>query len=493
MESFDIYRDISERSGGDIYIGVVGPVRSGKSTFITNFMEKLVLPHIDDKYEKERMMDELPQSANGKSIMTTQPKFVPNEAVKLKLAENVEANVRLVDCVGYLIDGATGHMDGEKPRMVKTPWSDDEISFIDAADIGTRKVINDHSTIGIVMTSDGSISTDLPRNAYVQAEERAVNELKALGKPFIVIVNSTVPASQETEKLAQSLSEKYCNAVMAVNVASMSESDILGIFEKVLMEFPLADIDVKCAKWMRALPYNNKIISLLCETVAQKTADMRKMSDYEKLNIDFEDNEYFECIKTELVEPGRGRVTFNVTPKENLFFTALSQECGVEITDDFELMSSLKDLVSAKKEYDKISTALEEVRLNGYGVVTPSMDEMTLEEPQIVKQGSRFGVKLKASAPSLHIMQVDIQTEVSPIVGTEQQSEEMVKYLLSEFENDPKGIWETNMFGKSLHMLVNEGLNNKLTSMPDDTQKKMRKTLSRIVNEGKGGVICILL
>lgn len=493
MESFDIYRDISERSGGDIYIGVVGPVRSGKSTFITNFMEKLVLPHIDDKYEKERMMDELPQSANGKSIMTTQPKFVPNEAVKLKLAENVEANVRLVDCVGYLIDGATGHMDGEKPRMVKTPWNDEEIPFHAAAEIGTKKVITDHSTIGIVMTSDGSISTDLPRNAYVQAEERAVNELKALGKPFIVIVNSTVPASQETEKLAQSLSEKYCNAVMAVNVASMSESDILGIFEKVLMEFPLADIDVKCAKWMRALPYNNKIISSLCEMVAQKTADMRKMSDYEKLNIDFEDNEYFECIKTELVEPGRGRVTFNVTPKENLFFTALSQECGVEITDDFELMSSLKDLVSAKREYDKISTALEEVRLNGYGVVTPSMDEMTLEEPQIVKQGSRFGVKLKASAPSLHIMQVDIQTEVSPIVGTEQQSEEMVKYLLSEFENDPKGIWETNMFGKSLHMLVNEGLNNKLTSMPDDTQKKMRKTLSRIVNEGKGGVICILL
>ena len=493
MEDFDIYRDISERSGGDIYIGVVGPVRSGKSTFITNFMQKLVLPNVGDRYEKERMVDELPQSANGKSIMTTQPKFVPNEAVKLTLGENVTANVRLVDCVGYLIDGAVGHMDGEKPRMVRTPWSDEEIPFHDAAEIGTKKVITEHSTVGIVMTSDGSIATELPRSAYAQAEERAVGELKALGKPFIVIVNSTVPTSQETVKLAQALSEKYDNAVMPLNVAAMSESDILAIFEKLLMEFPLMDVDIKCAKWMRALPYENKIITSLCDIVAQKTAEMHKMRDYKKLDIEFEDNEYFECIKTELAEPGKGRVTFAVTPKENLFYTALSEECEVEINDDFELMSSLKDLVQAKKEYDKISAALEEVRQNGYGVVTPSMDEMTLEEPQIVRQGGRFGVKLKASAPSLHIMQVDIQTEVSPIVCTDQQSEEMVKYLLSEFENDPKGIWETNMFGKSLHMLVNEGLNNKLTAMPEDTQKKMRKTLSRIVNEGKGGVICILL
>lgn len=493
MEKFDIYRDISERSGGDIYIGVVGPVRSGKSTFITNFMQKLVLPNVEDKYEKERMMDELPQSANGKSIMTTQPKFVPNEAVKIKFGDNAEANVRLVDCVGYLIDGAVGHMDGEKPRMVKTPWNDEEIPFHNAAEIGTRKVITEHSTIGIVMTSDGSISTDLPRSAYVQAEERAVKELKALGKPFILIVNSTVPNSQETVKLADSLREKYDNAVMAVDALNMSESDILSIFEKVLMEFPLMDVDIKCAKWMRALPFTNKIVTSLCQTVMERTSQMHKMADYEKMNIVFEDNDYFESITTEIAEPGKGRVTFSVKPKENLFFTALSEECGVEISDDFDLMSSLKDLAAAKKEYDKISAALEEVKLNGYGVVTPSMDEMTLEEPQIVKQGSRFGVKLKASAPSLHIMQVDIQTEVSPIVGTEAQSEEMVKYLLSEFENDPKGIWETNMFGKSLHMLVNEGLNNKLTSMPDDTQKKMRKTLSRIVNEGKGGVICILL
>lgn len=373
MEKFDIYRDISERSGGNVYIGVVGPVRSGKSTFITNFMQKLVLPNVEDRYEKERMSDELPQSANGKSIMTTQPKFVPNEAVRLKLAENVEANVRLVDCVGYLIDGAVGHMDGDKQRMVRTPWNDEEIPFHDAAEIGTKKVITEHSTVGIVMTSDGSIGTELPRTAYVQAEERAVTELKALGKPFIVVLNSTVPDSQETVKLAQSLSEKYENAVMPLDVANMSESDILAIFEKLLMEFPLKDVDIKCAKWLRALPFENPIITALCDIVKEKTAQMQKMCDFTKLNIDFEDHEYFQNIKAELAEPGKGRVTFVVTPNENLFFTALSQECGMEITDDFELMSCLKDLVKAKVEYDKISSALDEVRENGYGVVTPSI------------------------------------------------------------------------------------------------------------------------
>lgn len=493
MENYDIYRDISRRSGGDIYIGVVGPVRSGKSTFITNFMQKVVLPHIGDRYEKERMTDELPQSANGKSIMTTQPKFVPSEAVKLNFAENVTASVRLVDCVGYLVEGATGHLDGEKPRMVKTPWNDNEIPFHDAAEIGTKKVIAEHSTVGIVMTSDGSIATDLPRTAYQTAEERAVNELKALGKPFVVILNSTVPKSDGTQKLAAALSEKYAVAVLALNVAEMTESDILSMFEKLLMEFPLMDIDIKCAKWLRALPDGNAIIKELLGIVTEKTADMHRMCDYVKLDTDFPDSAYFESIRAELAEPGKGKVTFVLTPKPNLFYTALSEECGTDIGDDFELMSSLKELVKAKAEYDKISAALEEVRLNGYGVVTPSMDEMTLEEPSIVKQGSRFGVKLKASAPSLHIMQIDIETEVSPIVGTEAQSEEMVKYLLSEFESDPKGIWQTNMFGKSLHMLVNEGLNNKLTAMPDDARKKMRRTLSRIVNEGKGGVICILL
>ena len=493
MEEFDIYKDISERTGGDIYIGVVGPVRAGKSTFITNFMEKLVVPNVEDEHEKARMTDELPQSAAGKTVMTTQPKFVPSEAVRLNLADNVEVNVRLVDCVGYMIDGAVGHLDGEKPRMVRTPWSDEEIPFTQAAEIGTRKVIADHSTVGVVMTSDGSIATELPRSAYVAAEERAVGELKGLGKPFVVVLNSTVPGSNETMKLAESLSEKYGACVVPMDVLNLSEEDIRKLFENLLMEFPLRMIDVRLTKWLRALPADNKIIASLNDKLAEVSAKMSKMSDYAMALTLVEDSEFFEEAFVEKVELGTGKIICTVRPKEGLFYEALSEECGVEINDEFALISSLKQLVHAKREYDKLSAALEEVRETGYGVVTPALEEMTLEEPEIVKQGSRFGVKLKPRAPSLHINHEDLEADVSPIVGTEQQSEELVKSLLSEFESDPKGIWETNMFGKSLHMLVNEGLNNKLSSMPTDTQRKMRRTLSRIINEGKGGVICILL
>ncbi len=493
MEEFDIYKDIKSRTGGDIYVGVVGPVRAGKSTFITNFMEKLVVPKVENKHVLERMKDELPQSANGKTIMTTQPKFVPNEAVSVSVAENVDVKVRLVDCVGYMVDGANGHMDGEKPRMVKTPWSDEEISFIDAADIGTRKVINDHSTIGVVMTTDGSIATDLPRSAYVAAEERAIGELKAIGKPFVIVLNSTVPDSKETVKLAAALEEKYATPVMCLDVLNLTAEDITQMFEKVLMEFPLMDIEVKISKWLQALPFDDGIIKDLVDSLISSSESMHRMADYKLPESLFGDSEAFLQPQVENVELDKGKVTYSINARPELFYKALGDQCGMEITDDFALMSHIKSLAHAKREYDKLSVALEQVRETGYGVVTPTMDEMTLEEPQMVKQGSRFGVRLRASAPSLHIMRVDIQTEVNPVVGTEQQSEELVKYLLSEFENDPKGIWETNMFGKSLHMLVKEGLNNKLTAMPDETQKKMRKTLSRIVNEGKGGIICILL
>ncbi len=489
----DIYKDISERTGGDIYIGVVGPVRAGKSTFITAFMEKLVLGNIADEYERERMTDELPQSASGKTIMTTQPKFVPGEAVKVKLADNIEVNVRLVDCVGYMVDGATGHLEDDKPRMVKTPWSDEEIPFTEAAEIGTKKVISEHSTVGVVMTSDGSISTELPRSAYVPAEERAVSELKALGKPFVIVLNSTMPESAETSKLAASLTEKYGAATVAMDVLHLSEQDITRLFEQLLMEFPIRRIDFGMTKWLQALPAENAIIADLSAKIREKTAHMERMRDFSSALDMTEGSEYFESISADRIDLGTGTVTFSVKARDDLFYKALSDECGESIADEFALMSIMKQLVFAKKEYDKLAAALEEVKETGYGVVTPSLDEMTLEEPEIVKQGSRFGVRLKASAPSLHIMQVDIEAEVSPIVGTEQQSEEMVKSLLSEFETDPKGIWETNMFGKSLHMLVNEGLNNKLNAMPPDAQKKMRRTLSRIVNEGKGGVICILL
>lgn len=491
MEEYDVYNDITDRTGGDIYIGVVGPVRSGKSTFITNFMNTFVIPSASG-YELERMRDELPQSAEGKAVMTTQPKFVPAEAVTVALNDTAKISVRLVDCVGYMVDGATGHRDGDGARMVKTPWNDAPIPFERAAEIGTRKVIADHSTIGVVMTSDGSIKTELPRDAYVAAEERTVAELKELGKPFVIVLNSSVPNSQETKKLAKALTEKYGNAVIALNVASLTKADIVKLFETVLYEFPLRDIYIETANWIRALDRTNPIVTELVEksvAIAAAKAKMRDCAAGEELG----ESEFFDGIDLKSVELDKGRAVYTVKEKEGLFYRALKEQCGVDINDEFDLMASLGELVKAKNSFDKLSKALNEVAETGYGVVTPTMDEMTLQEPQIFKQGSRFGVKLKASAPSLHIMRVDIETEVCPVVGTEQQSEDLVHYLLSEFEQNPKGIWQTNMFGKSLDSLVNENLNSKLSSMPEETQKKMRKTLSRIINEGRGGIICILL
>lgn len=491
MEEYDVYKDIAERTGGDIYIGVVGPVRSGKSTFITNFMNAFVLPQTSG-YELERMRDELPQSAEGKTVMTTQPKFVPSEAARIKLSDTAEISVRLVDCVGYLVDGAIGHTDGDGARMVNTPWSEEPMPFERAAEIGTYKVITEHSTIGIVMTTDGSIKTELPRDAYVAAEERTVSELKKLGKPFVIVLNSSVPNSKETQKLAAALTEKYATAVVTLNVAKLGKDDVIKLFETVLYEFPLRDVYIETANWIRALDTDNAIVKELVERTMSLCADMNKMRDC-TATLDAIESEFFEGFELKSVELDKGRAVFAAKEVQGLFYRALKEECGVDIKDEFDLMASLGELVKAKRQLDKLSKALAEVAETGYGVVTPTMDEMTLDDPQIFKQGSRFGVKLKASAPSLHIMRVDIETEVCPVVGTEQQSEDLVNYLLSEFEQNPQGIWQTNMFGKSLESLVNEGLHNKLAAMPDETQKKMRKTLARIINEGRGGIICILL
>ncbi len=491
MEEYDVYSDIAERTGGDIYIGVVGPVRSGKSTFITNFMNAFVIPSASG-YELERMRDELPQSAEGKTVMTTQPKFVPSEAAKIKLSDTAEILVRLVDCVGYMVDGATGHMEDGEPRLVKTPWSDDPIPFERAAEIGTQKVISEHSTIGVVMTSDGTIKTELARDAYVAAEERTVAELKTLGKPFVVVLNSSVPESAETQKLASALGEKYGCAVLPMNVASLGKDDIVKLFETVLYEFPLRDVYIQTSEWIKAMDANNPIVTELIEMSSALAGSMNKMRDCTK-DGELPESEYFDGMTLTTLELDKGRAIYKAKEKDGLFYRALKEECGIEINNEYELMSCLGELVKAKRAYDKMSKALMSVAETGYGVVTPSMDEMTLEDPQIFKQGNRFGVKLKASAPSLHIMRVDIETEVCPVVGTEQQSEDLVGYLLSEFEQNPGGIWQTNIFGKSLESLVNEGINSKLSAMPNDTQKKMRRTLSRIINEGRGGVICILL
>ncbi|NCA67159.1 MAG: stage IV sporulation protein A [Clostridia bacterium] len=492
MDTFNLYNDIATRTAGDIYLGVVGPVRTGKSTFIKRFMEMLVLPKIANKNEQQRAIDELPQSADGKTIMTTQPKFVPAEAVSVRIGDNIDARIRLIDCVGYLIDGAVGSREGEKTRMVKTPWSADDMPFERAAEMGTEKVIRDHSTIGVLVTSDGTI-TDIDRPKYVEAEERVVRELKALGKPFVVLLNSRTPNNPDTIKLRDALAERYAVPVLVKNAQEMSLDDIAEIMKSILMEFPIKMLDAIIPEWLQALPINNKIIQYATTKLFEGTADIFKMSDADRITDIFTENEYFDKFAITSLDMGRGRVVLELNVKAELFYEVISEWCGAKIDGEFKLMAYVVSLAKAATEYAKLQKALTDVAIKGYGVVAPTMDQLILEEPEIVKQAGRFGVKLKASAPSLHIMRVDVQTEVNPIVGSEQQSEELVKYLLSEFESDKKSIWDTNMFGKSLSQLVNEGLNNKLLSVPEEAQVKMRKTMGRIINEGKGGMICILL
>lgn len=491
MEKFEIYEDIKSRTNGDIYIGVVGPVRVGKSTFITEFMKKLVVPNIEDGNGKQRTIDELPQSADGKTIMTTQPHFVPNEAVKIKVS-NAEMRVRMIDCVGYIVGGALGHTEGEQPRLVKTPWSDKDLPFEEAAELGTDKVINEHSTFGIVVTTDGSV-TDLSRGDYVEAEERVIAQMKSSKKPFIVVLNCKNPNSADAKKLVASLSVKYSVPVVGMNVLEMKDEDVDKVVEGVLMEFPVKSIQIKMPEWLRALDYESDIISEIAREMKRLGANINKLSDADKNQIAFAESSCFEPITVSTIDAGNGYVKFSVIPKDGLFYQVLSRECGTEIEDDFKLVSYIKELAVAKLEYDKLKTALEEVRTTGYGIVQPRREDLELGEPEIFKQGNRFGVKIKASAPSLHIMRVDVETEVTPIVGNEEQSQDLAKNLVEQFERDPQSIWETNILGKSLYSLVGDNINSKIVLMPVEAQRKMRKTLARIVNEGKGGVLCILL
>lgn len=491
MEKYDIYKDISLRSGGDIYIGVVGPVRTGKSTFITRFMQNLVIPNISNKLQKKIATDEMPQSADGKTIMTTQPKFVPANAVKIQLKNKTTANVRLVDCVGYFVDGAVGHEEGDKPRLVKTPWSDKEIPFEKAAEIGTKKVIEEYSTIGLVVTTDGSIG-DIDRSAYLKAEERVIKELKSINKPFVIILNSKNPKGENAKKISVGLEEKYQIPVIALDVLNMTDEDIIEIMEGVLLQFPMLSFNINMPKWLRSLPSENKIISKICQNLKSASERVEKISDYAQISSLFDDDDDVSLTVKEL-KLGEGVVDFDLLVSSNLYFKALSDECGEEIVDDYNLMAYIKTFSQEKKKYMKIKSALENAEESGYGVVLPTIDEMDLEEPVLVKQGGRYGVKLKASAPSLHIMKVDVATEVAPIVGTEKQGEDLINFIMSKFEGNPSDIWATNMFGKSLYDLVNEGLQSKITALPNEVQNKMRKTLTRMVNENRGGMICILL
>lgn len=492
MEKFDLYRDIAERTDGDIYIGVVGPVRTGKSTLIKRIMDLLVLPNMDNEFEKERSRDEIPQSGAGRTIMTTQPKFVPNEAVKIAVRENANLNIRMVDCVGYLVKGAIGHMEGEAQRMVRTPWYDYDIPFEEAAEIGTRKVIKDHSTIGLVVTTDGSI-TDIPRSSYIEAEERVVRELKQIDKPFVMVLNSKYPYEENTVKLRDALEEKYNVPVLALDALNLEENDIYEILSNVLFEFPITEIKLDSPKWIYSLDEDHWLINHIISSFSEATSEIARVREIEGLADRIKESDFVKEVRVDNINLGTGHISVRLEPKEGLFYKVLGEECGYEIKGDYQMIGLMKQLAHAKKEYDRLEEALKDVRETGYGLVPPTMDELTLEEPEIIKQGGRFGVRLRFSAPSLHLMRADIETEVSPIVGTEKQSEELVKYLLDEFETDPSKLWDSNIFGKSLHELVNEGLSNKLMRMPEDAQLKIQETLQRIINDGSGGLICIIL
>ncbi len=492
MANSSIYQDIAARTGGDIYIGVVGPVRTGKSTFIKKFMEEMVLPNIEDSLRRERANDELPQSSGGKTIMTTEPKFIPEDAVEITLPSKAGMKVRMIDCVGYIVPSALGYIEGENPRMVKTPWFDEDIPFNMAAEIGTQKVISEHSTIGLVVTTDGSIS-DIPRSEYAEAEERVVNELNALNKPFVVLLNCKEPHSSDSRTLAASLTDKYAVPVLPVNCLELGHDDISGILSQVLSEFPIKEVKVDLPGWITSLEKTHWLRSGIFGKISELAQSLKRVRDVKEFSECVSACEHINSSAVESMDLATGSAKITVTLHPNLFFKILEEETGIEVENEQALMRKMKELSAAQSGYQRIQNALDEVEATGYGIVLPGIDDLTLEEPEIMKQGGRYGVRLRASAPSLHIMKADIQTEVAPIVGSESQSEELIKYLLKEFEENPAMIWESNIFGTSLHNLVNEGLHNKLYRMPGDARLKLRETLERVINEGCSGLICIIL
>ncbi len=488
----NIYEDIAKRTQGDIYIGVVGPVRTGKSTFIRKFMEKLVLPNIENEFKRERTKDEIPQSGSGKTIMTVEPKFVPADGVEIKIRETVSLKIRMVDCVGYIVDGALGHEEEGKQRLVSTPWSQEAMTFEKAAEIGTKKVIRDHSTLGIVVLTDGSV-TGIERKSYISAEERVISELQALNKPFAIVLNTLDPDSEETELLRAELEEKYNAPIVPLNVLAMDEEDIENVMETVLYDFPLNEIRINLPEWVEGLERNHWIKSNIIFTLKQSIEEIGKIRDIDSIVKGFSELEFLEDTAVDNVELGEGVISIDLTAKQGLFYNVLEEKSGFKIEGDHQLLSLITKLSRVKNEYDKIEDALIDAKTKGYGVVAPSLEELSLEEPEIIKQGKQYGIKLRANAPSLHIIKADISTEISPIVGSQNQGEEMVKYLQEEFEQNPSEIWDSNMFGKSLHDLVKEQLQSKLYTMPEEIRVKIQKTLQKIINEGSMNIITILL
>lgn len=492
MEKFDLFRDLAERTGGDVYLGVVGPVRTGKSTFIKRFMELLVLPLMEDPNARDRTRDELPQSGAGRTIMTTEPKFVPDEAQSIQLEDNLEVRIRLVDCVGYTVDGALGYLEEEGPRMVVTPWFPEPIPFQQAAEAGTRKVISEHSTVGLVVTTDGTV-TDLPRSAYVEAEERVIRELEELDKPYLILLNSTRPHSEQAQDLAQELSSRYGVTVIPVDVMTLGQRDILGILDQLLYEFPVREVRIRSPRWLDCLPKEHTLKQQFMEAVQTTVEKIHKLKDVDIAVEEFASYDFLHSASLEKMELGTGTATIGLAAKRELFFSTLSELTQLDVKDDHDLFQLMRDLSQVKREYDKVAEALAQVQEKGYGIVTPQLEDIVFNEPEVIRQGGRFGVRLEASAPSIHMIRADIKTEVTPFVGTEKQGEEFVRRLTEEFELDPARIWQTDFLGMSLYDLIKDGLSSKLYRMPENAQEKLRETLTKIINEGSGGLICIIL
>ena len=491
MEKLDIIKSITERTGGELYLGVVGAVRTGKSTFIKKVIENLVVPNIEDEYEKKRALDEIPQSAQGKTIMTTEPKFVPSNGAKINFGD-FSTNIRLVDCVGYVIPNSKGYEDENGPRMVRTPWYDEEIPFIEAAEVGTEKVIKDHSSIGIVVTTDGSIG-ELTRNDYIEAEERVVSELKELGKPFIVVLNSTHPMVAETERLAESLQDKYNVSVMPISIENMTERDIYSILREALYEFPVIDVKVDMPDWVACLSPDNWLKKIYIDKIRESVVEIDKLRDVDNITSHFLDSEYIEKAYLSNVDTSTGEVTITLKVPNNLFNDILKDIIGVDVTNKASLLNLFQEYNVAKKEYDQIKNALKMVKEVGYGVAAPSLEDMKLDTPEIIKQGSRYGIKLKAMAPSIYMFRVDVDSTFEPIIGSELQSKELINYIMRDYDNDPSSIWKSEIFGRSLDVIVKEGIQSKLVHTPENARFKLQQTLTKLVNKGSGNLFAIVI
>ena len=490
MDSFQVYRDMKARTNGEIYIGVVGPVRTGKSTFIKRFMDLLVLPNMTDEHAKERTKDELPQSASGTTIMTTEPKFVPKEAASVKLSEDVEVKIRLIDCVGFMVEGASGHIENDVERQVKTPWFEYEIPFTKAAAIGTQKVIHDHATIGFVVTTDGSV-TDLPRENYIEAEEKTVRELKTIGKPFLILLNCKKPYADETKSLRDELEQKYGASVVAVNCEQMKPDDINEIMKQVLYEFPITEVEFYIPKWVEILSREHRIKKDLLEQVRSVMNGLEDVRSIVSQEMNTESS-YICDMEVEQVEMDSGKVRIQVKYEPSYYYEVLSELTGTEIRGEYELISTVKELASMREELSSLKDAFASVKMKGYGVVTPAKEDIKLEEPVIIKQGSKYGVKICSEAPSVHMIRANIETEIAPIVGSEKQAQDLAEYIKKESET-PEGVWGTNIFGKTVEELVMDGMRNKIAMIGDESQMKLQDSMQKIVNDTNGGLVCIII